>query len=76
MRSAGRKRRHSDDELKQPPPAFALFAQSIRSELRADRRSAVEQAKLAGGKWNASSPEEKANFNNEAGGKRKAYRKR
>ena len=77
MRSAGRKRRHSDDELKQPLSAlFCLFLASIRSELRADRRSAAEQAKLAGEQWNAMSPEEKAPFNDEADGKSKAYRER
>ena len=76
MRSAGSKRRHSDDEFKQPLSAFFLFLESIRPELRADRRSAVEQAKLAGGKWKALSPAERAIFNDEAGGKRKAYRER
>ena len=76
LEGAGRKRRHSDDELKQPPPVFALFCQSIRPELRADRRSAAEQTKLAGGKWKAMSPEDKAPFNDEADGKRKAYRER
>ena len=53
-----------------------LFLESIRPELRAECKSAVEQAKLAGEKWNALSPEERANFNDEAGGKRKAYRER
>ena len=76
MRSAGRKRRHSDDELKQPPSAVALFCQSIRPELRADRRSAVEQSKVAGGKWKAMSPQEKGPFHDEADGKRRAYRER
>ena len=74
----GRKRRHSDDEHKQQPAPFlfVLFVESIRAEIQADGLSAAEQAKLAGEKWSALSREGRANFNNEAGGKRKAYRER
>ena len=71
LRSAGRKRRHSYAEqegnvgvaeVKPPPHDFVLFCQSIRPELRADRRSAAEQTKVAGETWEAMSIEEKAPF--------------
>ena len=55
---------------------FFLFLTSIRPELRAESKSASEQAKVAGEKWKAMSFEEKARFNDEADGKRKAYRER
>ena len=65
------KRRPSDERA---VSAFFLYLTSIRAELQAESKSGSEQANVAGEKWKALSPKEKANFIDEAGSKRKAIR--
>ena len=66
------KRRPSDERA---VSAFFLYLTSIRAELQAETKSGSEQAKVAGEKWKALSPEEKAVFIEEAERKRKTISK-